>query len=231
MKRKLFIFAIAAVLVALTAFGTLAFFTASHSVENKFKTAGSDNPPSPGGDEIFGIEVTEDTPDGKDTSNTGNTYENVAPGDVYTKNPTITNTGKYDQWVRVTVTFDNVANWAKADSTAYAYDKLFDKLVTGGFKSELWTAIAPEKVEDTAVYVFYLKAPLKAEDNLGEGESNSVELFNEVTVPAELDNEQMENLTTFGINVKADAIQVANTGDSAKAAFETYWAAATEKKD
>ena len=127
-KRMILLTAVCASLLAITGFGTLAYFTAQDAAENKFMIANSDDDP----DDIFAITVTEEVtgedieknPDGP-----GYIYKNVIPGDTLPKNPTVTNTGKYDQWVRVRVTLTNVEAWEAAKNDPDVKHKL--ELVDG----------------------------------------------------------------------------------------------------
>lgn len=225
MKKNLFIIAIAACLVAIVACGSLAYFTGSSTVTNKFMVASSDDPqPGPGPDEIFGISLTETTPEGGETDE-GNTYDNIEPGTVVDKKPVIKNTGKFDQWVRITLTLTKGDKWLAADDSFTAAN-LFDKLVAGntgsGYVSTDWVRVDPDDVDgdNNLVYTFYYNARLTPEDD-------PVALFEKVTVPSCLENDDMKELSEFNIIIKADAIQADNTGASAKETFEStdpiYW--------
>lgn len=202
-KRNMLIAMVAICLIAITAFGTLAFFTADGSVSNKFMVADSENV-NP--DEIFSIKVSETDPaTGKETT-TGVTYKEVIPGAQLAKDPTVTNTGMYDQWVRVTVTIDKLDAWkASAEGKVPALYTVNDG----------WTLASTTEVGKTEVRTYYLNTKLEAE--------NSSTLFNEVNMPLSLTKEDMAALSGFTINVKAEAIQADNTEDTAKATFEKYW--------
>lgn len=217
MKRKIFVAAIAVCLVAVLACGTLAYFTATREVTNSFMTAKYDpeHPDDkPTKDELFSVVVEETDPtDDQKTSTNGNTYEDIEPGDKFKKDPTVKNTGSYDQWVRVSVTFDKTDEWAKA---GVSYDKLFDTLVTAGYVKENWTRVDPTAVVNkTATYTFYLKSKLAP--------NNKATLFTEVTVPTTLTVENMTELCEFNVTVKAEAIQTANTADNCFDAFKNCW--------
>ena len=116
-KKKVFVSALSVCLIAILSFGTLAWFNATDAVTNSFKIADSNQDGTPD----FSVEVWENEIDGDDNADAdgdgdnkithnGNTYKHIAPGDVLAKNPTVQNTGDYDQWIRVLVTFDE---WAK----------------------------------------------------------------------------------------------------------------------
>lgn len=236
MKRKVFTLALAICVLAVMACGSLAYFSATHSATNKFMTAKYDpedpsNPPS--GDDLFSIVITETVPgsDGSSTTTSGNTYKDVLPGDKIVKDPTISNTGAYSQWVRATVSISNAANWLDAlgldKAKAADCAALFDKLVTKGYNKDLWTRVNPTAiVNDTLTYVFYLKAALPAEDDVSTTtiKENEVCLFTEVTIPSSLTKEQFAKLCTFNMTVKADAIQSQNTASNCVDSFKSpYW--------
>lgn len=222
MKRKLFVVALAICLVAVMACGSLAYFTASHSVTNTFKVAKSDDPTPPEDpDDIFSVQVTENG------NPTGQTFDGIKPGDVKDKKPVITNTGKFDQWVRVIVKFDCADKWlAIKDSKGQArytaaglFDALIGKVAGSGFVASKWDAVNPSAADgnNKLVYTFYLK------DKLPAGDSGKVTIFEKVAIPTELSVEDMATLKEFHIEVSAEAIQADNTGNSCKGAFDNYW--------
>ncbi len=221
MKRKLLVAAIAICLVAIVACGSLAYFSGTKTVANKFMVAksGGSNPSKP--DDIFSVKVTEpDTTGDPDTTNNpdgGHTYKNVYPGKDITKNPVIENTGAYDQWIRVTVKFTKAKEWlATTAQTGITKANLFDKVVTKGYVDGNWdkgTAIDNVESDNEISYVFYYKNKLTA--------GNTVSLFSGITIPATLTTEQMYSLKEFDIIVTADAVQADNTEETAKATFES----------
>ena len=215
MKRKIFLIAAAVCVLAIAACGSLAYFSAAKSVENTFMTAKSNpqNPPTP--DELFSVKVEETKNGSQDKTTEGNTYEKVLPGSKFTKDPVITNTGAYDQWVRVLVTFDNVKAWNDA---GVKMADLFSTLVTAGYKSEDWTMVAPQEAkDDKATFTFYYT---KEGGKLApEGEAA---LFTEVTVPTSLDAEDMATLSCFHIDIEAQAIQADNNGTTPQLGFANW---------
>jgi predicted ribosomally synthesized peptide with SipW-like signal peptide len=213
MKRKTLIVAVAVCLAAILAFGTLAFFSANDDITNTFMVAQYDPENPPTADDLFSVKVYE-TKDGEETEE-GITYENIKPGDVLSKDPTVENTGRYDQYIRVNVTVTNAKAWqaacAKHDITNLA--TIFD-----GFENDLWTRYdAPVYNEeaDTLTYTYYYNGVLAPEE--------SVTLFKTVTIPETFDNADMASLAYFQLSVSADAIQADNTGDNAHDAFANHW--------
>ncbi len=214
MKRKALITAVVVCLAAILAFGTLAVFTGNDAVTNKFMIAEYDpnNPVTP--DELFSIDVYE-TDENGDKTDIGKTYDGIQPGDVLDKDPTIKNTGRYDQYARVHVTVTNAANWQKVCAANGITDLT---AIFGGFDGTKWTRVdAPveDTEKDTLTYTFYYNGVLKP------GETAT--LFKTVTIPMSIDNAQMAALEYFEISIAADAIQSANTGDNAVSAFANYW--------
>lgn len=156
----------------------------------------------------------------------GNKYENVYPGAVIPKDPTVYNIGTMDAYVRVKVAFPVVSDNAQADFTAvgnlFAIDA--DNFVFGdpdtynlealfeGFDASKWD------VEQTAYNMPFFGTPdtileltFTLKDKLAK--DSSVTLFEAVNVNPEIEE-------TFGITmeVTAEAVQ-ATTFDSAEAAF------------
>lgn len=220
MRNKIFAVAAIVCVVALLACGSLAYFSATDEKSNRFMVASYDpsNPPEP--NEVFSVTVTEtESPDGT-TEDGGNLYKDFLPGDEFTKDPLVTNSGMYDQYVRMTVVFTHYAAW----HTLLGEADIFDTLVTEKCENfdTVWDKKTPavDATEDTITYTFYY-----AEDDGVLGAGDSAYLFKKVTVPTALEVEDLADLAEFSIIVKADAIQAANTGDSAEDTFTnaSYW--------
>ena len=214
MKRKTLIVAVAVCLAAILALGSLAVFSNSDDITNKFMVAGYDpeNPITP--DELFSVTVYETDKDDNPTEQ-GLTYEGIQPGDKLDKDPTVKNTGKYDQYVRVMVTVTNAKNWMDA-CKAHGISDL--TTIFGGFVDADWTRVdAPvyDIEKDTLTYTYYYNSVLTP------GETAT--LFETVTIPLSFTVEDMVALQQFELKVAADAIQSAHTGDNAVDAFANYW--------
>lgn len=225
-KKKVVVVSLAISLIAILSFGTLAWFNATNEVTNKFYVADSENP-----DEKpeFSIDVTENKTDAEgenyvdedndgvyDITDEGNTYENVVPGDVLKKNPVVTNTGKYDQWVRVSISIskDFADQVAEAQGVAAA-DINFTTLFSG-FNSAAFEAdrVLADIYTDYYTYVYYVAAPLAPE--------GTVKVFDEVNIPESFTQDDMAyGLDGFQIIVKAEALQADNITGPASAAFTT----------
>lgn len=212
MKRKTLIVALVVCLVAIMAFGTLAYFSANDDITNKFMVADSEKIEDE--DDLFSVKVDETLPDGSKTTD-GITYDKIQPGDKLDKDPTITNTGKYDQYIRVNVTVSNAKNWMAACEKHGIADLT---TIFGGYKAADWTRVDDPVYDikaDTLTYTYYYNEVLAPEA--------SVVLFTTVTIPSSFDVSDMFALKSFELSVGAQAIQAANTGDNAVEAFANCW--------
>ena len=202
-KKKVFVTALALCLVAILSVGTLAWFQAADQVDNYFQVTTDEE-----GRPDFKLDLFEHEFDGEkltDVEVEENTYKHIAPGDVLPKDPTIRNSGSYDQWVRVKVTLVYFEEWEKALGDGIEFNKFFE-----GFNDE-W--ILDESTKGTDTLVFYYKNVLKA------GEKTP--LFEGFKISEEFTVDNMP--TKFKLTIVGEAIQADNTGDNAKAAFDTYW--------
>ena len=213
-KKKVFVVALAICLVAIISMGTLAWFNATDDITNNFKVATNDNDTDP----TFSVEVSETALDGTETED-GVTYYDVVPGDVISKDPKITNTGDYTQWIRVSVTMTK-ANYWKNFGGSLAFTDVFSGSTYGlaanvGAATEKWLlvedAVEPN-ANGNAVWYLYLNREFAA----GSDEI----LFTEVNIDEDFTLDEVMSLGgEFSINVKADALQRDNTGDNAVEAF------------
>jgi hypothetical protein len=178
-------------------------------------------------DEIFSVDVYETAveEDGKtvkdadndgvaDITDSGNVYDDIVPGVPYIKDPTVKNTGKYDQWVRVNVTIDEAEDWQDifADYGITDLDTVFLN-----FNANAWTrydAPVANVTADTLTYTFYLN------DILEPGQSEV--LFDGFKLPEVLNQTDMAKVSAFNIKVVAQAIQAEGTGDTAYEAFDKW---------
>lgn len=231
-KRKVLVVALAVCLIAIISMSTLAWFSAEDSAKNVFYVTNSDKTE----DDIFSVDVTEfvaDDGEEKKPVDGGYEFKDILPGDKLTKQPFVTNTGSYDQFVRVTITVSDLAAFKNIFGANY------ETLVRSNFLGNLNVGYSEDEnhgnamqgdlvldsvVEDTAndqlVYTLYVR------EILAPGES--VEIFNKTMIPYQLEQADFVAPSTlsdgFEINVSAEAIQTENLGDSgeAKATFEYY---------
>lgn len=214
-KKKLFVVAVAVCLIAILSFTTLAWFSDSESVTNNFIVS-SDDDESP--DDIFSVDIFEivedddddDTDDSQRVEEDGYTFEDVMPGDELRKEPIVKNTGRYDQWVRLTITFSDLDAWYAIQDGNTAEGPI--KLLTKSADWDQWTLGEFSYDENGYVYVYYLNTVLEPGEEVGT--------FTHVNIPGGLDQEDMFGIKTLSLDVKAEAVQVENIdADNAKDAF------------
>lgn len=206
-KKKVFVAALAICLVAIISMGSLAWFTASDSVTNKFLIADSEDDTP---DEIFSVDVWEKTPDSEEDTD-GYEYPDILPGATLVKEPHVENTGHYDQYIRVVVTISDATAWLNAVGEDIDMNTVFV-----GFDETQWTNIE-KKIEgetDTVTYVLYYNGILES--------GKDITLFTDVKIPDSLTQAQAAAFGgDFTIDVKAQAVQTENVGANAYEAFAT----------
>ena len=219
MKKRTFILAVVICMIAIVGFGSLAYFQSSKSLTNYFAVAGINDPTDPtetiDPNDLFSIKLyeTDITKEDGARTETGNVYKDIMPGDTLTKDPTVTNTGKYDAWVRVKVTVTDAADWT-AVCTKHGITDL--ATIFNGFDATKWDReIAEDGIgTDTITYTYYYKTTVAP--------NGTAKLFDSITIPAVLDVEDMAALSTFQLQIVGEAIQAANTGSTAQAAFALW---------
>ena len=213
-KKKVFLAAIAICLVAILSMGTLAWFSGSDEVVNNFYVADSDDDTA---DEIFSVDVWENTPDG-DNDQDGYEYQEILPGDTLKKEVRVENTGYYAQYVRVIVTISDAEAWINALGSDFNVATVFD-----GFDITKWNHIwnnlnGATTMPEELVYVMYYTDVVNSGD--------VVEVFNNVKVPTTLTQEQAAAFEGgFAVNVKAQAVQAENVVPEGTNAADAAWAA------
>ena len=195
----------AVVLVIATVFGTMAYLTSTDEVKNTF-TVGS-----------VAIKLDEAKANTDGTLVAGadrvkaNSYK-LLPGHTYNKDPMVTVLkGSESSYVKMTVTFTKAAE----------LDAIFDPngadltSIFNGYDSTNW--IAKGNTEDTAkntrTYEFWYKEAVGAPD----ADVALDALFDSITVPGEITNEQLETIEGMTITVNAYAIQADGFNDAADA--------------
>ena len=201
-KKTILVAAIAVMLVAaLVVGGTLAYFTDTKTADNTFTM----------GNVAITLDETNADPNAPTGSRVdGNTY-NVYPGQTVTKDPTVHNTGSNAAYIRATVT---VSNWATLSKELYPSVALVDTLkeLVGSF-GEGWSVVGAAADNSGAVTF-----TLKYDRQLAVG-ADTAPMFQQVTVPAGLGNENASSFKTM--TVQAQAIQ-ADGFDSWEAAFAAF---------
>ncbi len=219
-KKKIFAISLIVCAIAVLSMGTLAWFTDSDTTaENRFMIATSTETDP---EKVFSIDLyeMEDT-DGNgvaDTRNdTGITFDGqeVAPGAVLPKEVYVDNTGKYDQYARVTVTLTDIAAWmdVMGITTPEDYVKLGDIFLVDSDFDTKWYRNDADTVYDTAAdtltYVYYYNGVLGA-----DAADPAVKFINGVKIPTALERDDVIALAgEFNLSFTAEAVQAVNMLD------------------
>lgn len=215
-KKKVFVAALAICLIAIISAGTLAWFTDSDEVDNRFQVSTDSEQKPDFRITLYETEVDPSTNSFGDANGNGvidkvkfNTYTHILPGAVLPKDPTVRNDGQYDQWVRIKVTLNNYDQWQEALGTGFDFRTLFNVGTAWSFDT-----ITTNETDKTLTLVYYLDSKL----TVG---STSTPLFDKVTIPTVF---TVDNIPTdFNLKIVAEALQAEHTGETAKAAFESCW--------
>ena len=218
-KKKVFVVALAICLVAIISMGTLAWFTDSDKVDNKFMIADSEHPTE---DDIFSIDVWEIDPDSDEREEDGHIYNDILPGDSLKKDVFVDNTGYYDQYVRVIVTISDAQAWLAAipegTSPEAAATSIFKGLDLSKW-DHIYNNLSEDEDATELVYVLYYKDILKADDA-------PINVFNSIEIPESLTRKQAEAFgNEFTISVKAQAVQTENVVDNIPEGKTAAWVA------
>ncbi len=208
-SKKAGIIALSLLTAALLAVGgTIAYFTARAEVENVV-TMGN-----------VKISLTEPSFAG---GTTGGTIGPIVPGDVIAKDPTITNTGKNDCYVRAKIKVRAIPNGQINKKSADPDQELEPQVYTNElFEKEAVTKAAPTFYQSPLFNVnltkwtlgeggyFYLKEPLSAAsvDAAKVAANESAVLFDKVYIPCYWGNKYAD--VNFEIEIVAEAVQKDN---------------------
>lgn len=236
MKKALSLILCMALVATMAVMGTLAYLTDRSTVENTFTVGNVD------------ITVDEEkvNPDGTPTPEdddrvTENEYH-LIPGQTYTKDPTMTvKAGSEKSYVRMLVTVNNYEELKaiQAELAATYPDKAAQFILLNYVKSENsgsanWKLVGKtENADNTATYEFRYNEIVDA-SGLTE-DLVLPPLFESITVPGEVNAEQLATLVDFKLTAEGHAIQVAGfvadeennltAEDVAWAAFDAQFAA------
>lgn len=235
-KRKLMMLAVAVCMVAILAIGgTLAYFTDTESAQNVFTIGGVDvtlfESKVRAEDDEKGFPGYVDD-DGDEQTVKENTYAGLVPGSSICKDPTVTNVGETDAYIRVSIKHNN------QDAIFHAFEtqENFFASLTGiadtmpkvehmdvAWKLSDGTAgkDATNRKEytlnnDEKIYVFWFKDVLATKE--------FITLFTGIQIPAGFVEADMAAFDGLEINIWADAIQADGFAD-VKEAFEAFDAA------
>lgn len=198
----------AVLLVAATIFGTMAYLTSTDTVTNTF-TVGKVN---------IKLDEAQANPDGTLVEGAervkANSYK-LLPGHTYSKDPMVTVlSGSEFSYVKMTVTFSK----ANELDAIFAPDGANLTSIFNGYDAANWIAKGNTKgADNTRTYEFWYKEAVAAPT----ADVALDALFDSITVPGEITNEQLATIERMTITVNAYAIQADGFAD-ADAAWEAF---------
>ena len=200
MKKKIVTMCLCVALLAVAVIGgTLAYFTDTQEVTNTFSFSKN---------VTITLDETDITKDDESRTKTGNTYEDIYPGQTVVKDPTVhVAADSANCFVRAFVTINN----KEALDKIFAPDGIqLDQILTG--KGSNWEYIGYKVSGDARVYELRYTQELTA---LADTQA----IFQNVVFPATLTEEQIATIKDLSIVVNAQAVQ--------SAGFDSYTAAWT----
>lgn len=199
----------AVLLVAASMLGTMAYLTSTDEVENTFTV----------GQVKIELDEAKANTDGSLVAGAArvkaNSYK-LLPGHTYNKDPMVTVLkGSEASYVKMTVTFSK----ASALDAIFAPDGADLTSIFNGYNSTNWIykGNTEDATADTRTYEFWYKEAVAAPD----GNVALDALFDSITVPGSITNEQLKTIEGMTITVNAYAIQ-ADGFDDATAAFAAF---------
>lgn len=209
-KKKVFVAALAICLIAILSMGSLAWFSGSDEVTNKFMIADSNDD----GEADFSVDVKESDDQGETWTDDGLTFDDILPGQTVPKLAVVKNTSTgdtYSQYIRVTIEVVGAPAW----QSGYIGANLKDSL---GIDETVWniTSVTWDAATKTNTMVLYLRDVLEKDEQ--------ATIFETVTIPSKFVNDADSpfNLTDFTINITAEAIQSENLGLTNPSAIEAF---------
>jgi len=208
-SKVLLLLVCAALLVAVSVMGTLAWLTDKSAVTNTFTVGQVDI-------EVDEAEVdTNGVPTGGDRVQTNNYH--LIPGKTYVKDPTMTVVkDSADSYVRMLLTI----NCAKEFDTIYAPEVANLTTIFNGYDATVWhfAGVTRDDAANTLTYEFRYK------DIVRESDADTVlePLFTSLTVPGTFDGDDMKLIEGLQITVIGHAVQQSGfaTENDAWAAFD-----------
>ena len=205
-KSKALLLTLCAVLlVAASMLGTMAYLTSTDEVENTFTV----------GQVKITLDEAQVTPDGKPVEGAArvkaNSYK-LLPGQTYTKDPMVTVLkGSEASYIKMTVTFSK----AKELDDIFAPNGADMTKIFNGYDKTSWTYKGNTKdtAADTRTYEFWYKEAVSAPT----ADIALDALFESITVPGSITNEQLKTIEGMTITVNAYAIQADGFTDAADA--------------
>ncbi len=213
MKKKILVACLCVALAVLTIAGTtLAYLTSKDEVVNTFTV----------GNVQIKLDEAKANADGSLVPDAdrvkANSYK-LIPGHTYNKDPMVTVlSGSEKSYIKMTVTFTKAAEL----DAIFAPNGADMTSIFNGYDSTTWIAkdITKDTTKNTRTYEFWYKAPVAAPD----GDVALDALFDSITVPGNITNDQLSSIAGMTITVNAYAIQ-ADGFANAEAAWAAYAAA------
>ena len=195
-----------ALVAAISIGGTIAYLTSTDKVENTF-TVGKVN---------IVLDEAKANTDGTLVEGAKRVQANeyhLLPGHTYNKDPMVTvKGGSEDCYVKMTVTFTN----AKELDAIFASEGGADMTsIFKGYSDANWIAknITKDETANTRTYEFWYKEPVGAPT----ADVALDALFDFITVPGDITQEQLETIEDMTITVNAYAIQADGSTDATDA--------------
>ena len=205
MKKKLMTVLALVLVIAMSVAGTYAYLTSADKVVNTFTV----------GDVQIKLDEAKANPDGSLVPNAervkANSYK-LLPGHEYNKDPMVTVLkGSESSYVKMTVTFSKAAEldaiFAPTGANLLSIFKGYDNTTW------IYKGNTEDTTANTRTYEFWYKAPVAAPD----GDVALDALFDSITVPGTITNDQLDSIKGMTITVNAYAIQADGFKDAADA--------------
>ena len=208
MKKKLMTVLALVLVIAMSVAGTYAYLTSADEVVNTFTV----------GNVKINLDEAAANPDGTLVPNADRVKENsykLLPGHTYAKDPTVTVLkGSEECYVKMTVTFSDAA----ALDAIFAPTGADMTSIFNGYDGTTWIYQGNTKnADNTRTYEFWYKDTVDALNEAVVLEA----LFDSITVPGGINNDQLATIEGMTITVNAYAIQADGftTADAAWAAY------------
>ena len=206
MKKKLMTVLALVLVVAMSVAGTYAYLTSADKVVNTFTV----------GNVQIKLDEAKANPDGSLVQGAdrvkANSYK-LLPGHNYNQDPMVTVLkGSESSYVKMTVTFSNASQL----DAIFAPDGGADMTsIFNGYDSANWIYMGntEDTVANTRTYEFWYKETVAAPN----ADVALDALFDSITVPGTIDNDQLATIKGMTITVNAYAIQADGFNDAADA--------------
>lgn len=209
-SKVLLTLACAVLLVAASVMGTLAYLTSTSEVKNTFSV----------GQVSIKLDEAKANLDGTLVSGADRVQKNdykLMPGHTYNKDPMVTVLkGSERSYIKMTVTFSKAAELDKIFAPHGGADMTS---IFVGYDDANWIykSNTEDTIADTRTYEFWYKETVAAPT----GDVALDPLFDQIQVPGEINNEQLNAIAGMTITVNAYAIQ-ADGFDTAADAWAAY---------